>query len=474
MFGKLRKVLQGGSSDRVSLSESDRLRLSGKALGVLCPNRTLVIEMGKQTLHVSPDFPPDGPQQDWRGDYLVYDPDRYAAGISNCLRLAVGSTLSIDHREPYQKLALSHPRDAFRRHLQIRHDGESLVFRDPISELGTYLSLCQDPDLARFALARRQRSLEQISEIFGGPIQRLPTEEALELLKDVNRIMADDAYREKDSMDNAGGLLELPRHIAPVIVGDLHGQVDNLLKVLSENAFLQELDRGQAAFVLLGDAVHPEGEGQLENMDSSVLIMDLILALKRRYPKQVFFLVGNHDGFSPDVMKGGVPQGVIWQKRVAELRGDTYLQELDRFYRQSPLVVLSRDFVACHAGPPRQAVSRESLVEIRQFPHLMHDITWNRIKTRAWPMGYTRGDVKRFRKSLGLDEALPFIVAHYPQDAQGSIWMDVGEIPNHHLLYSAQPWQVGVITRVDGQLLPLIYPAERLVDAVNARAAQTR
>ena len=65
---------------------------------------------------------------------------------------------------------------------------------------------------------------------------------------------------------------------------DLHGLVDNLLKILSENSFLEALDRGEAALILLGDAVHPEAAGQLEDMDSSILIMDLILKLKLTFP----------------------------------------------------------------------------------------------------------------------------------------------------------------------------------------------
>ena len=198
--------------------------------------------------------------------------------------------------------------------------------------------------------------------------------------------------------------------------------------------------------------------------------MDLILKLKLAFPGQVFFIMGNHDSFSPDVMKGGVPQSILWEKRLTQLRGKEYCQELALFYRQSPLLVLSEDFVACHAGPPCSKVSLETLIEARQFPKLVHELTWNRIKSRGWPLGYRRGDVKRFRKSLGLDESVHFIVAHYPQSKKGTLWLNVDEIPNHHILYSARSDQVGLFTRVNGEMTPQIYPAEVLLEMVSSQA----
>lgn len=217
--------------------------------------------------------------------------------------------------------------------------------------------------------------------------------------------------------------------------------MDNLLKILSENSFLDELERGSAALILLGDAVHPETKGELSNMDSSVLMMDLVFKLKLRYPEQVFFVVGNHDSFSPDVMKGGVPQSLVWERKITELRGEEYRGELNLFYRQSPLVVLSGDFVACHAGPARSAVSLQALIEARQSPNLVHELTWNRVKTKGYPLGYSKGDVRRFRKGLNLDENTPFIVAHFPQSGHETLWLNVAEIPHHHVVYSAKPEQ---------------------------------
>jgi hypothetical protein len=458
----------GGKAETVKLAPADRLRLSGKGIRIAGMETSFAVEMGKQTVHVCPDRSANNSGRKPPFDYLVFDPKLYYSGLAHSLRIKPGQTLSIDYRQEHQKLVFSKPKHAFRRHLQISHEGDALVFRDPISELGTHLSIVsEEPDGLRID-GDRQRSLKRIREIYGGPLQQLSAEEAMSTVKEANRLVGQEPYRRSDSLGNAGSVVELPQHMAPVIVGDLHAQVDNLLKILMENSLLDALDNKEAVLVFLGDAVHLENKGQLEDMESSVLIMDLILKLKLAYPEQVFFITGNHDSFSPDVMKGGIPQSVLWEKRLRKLRGKDYCQELAHFYRLSPLIVLSEDFVACHAGPPCSKVSFETLVEARQFPKLVHELSWNRIKSRNWPLGYRKGDVKRFRKSLGLDDTVPFIVAHYPQNKKDTMWLNVNEIPNHHIVFSARTDRVGLFKRVNWELIPQEYPVEPLIAAVNA------
>ena len=400
------------SNDTQIPAPGQKLRLSGKGLRIPWQGFPFAIEMGKQHLHIYPDpivnnitSPPD---------FILFDPRRYPSGISQLLRLSPDQKLAITHDSNEQKYVFSHPKEAFRRHLQIFHEGNALIFKDPISELGTYVSLLRDDqDISRLR-RHRQQALRRIIDIYNGPIQLLPPDEAMAALKQVNRLLQQDPYRRQDSYGNVGGLVELPAHLTPVVVGDLHAQVNNLLKILSENAFMKSLEQGEAALIFLGDAIHPETPGQLDYMDSSLLIMDLIFKLKCWFPSQVFFLIGNHDSFAPEVMKGGVPQSLLWDKRVTQLRGTEYREEMALFYRQSPVTLLSKDFFACHAGPSRHNVSLETLVDIRHHPHILHELTWTRLQRPVYPAGYTRSDVRRFRKSLALEKHFPFIIGHYP------------------------------------------------------------
>ena len=53
-------------------------------------------------------------------------------------------------------------------------------------------------------------------------------------------------------------------------------------------------------------------------------------------------------------------------------------------------------------------------------------------------------------------------------DADGSYPSD--QIPGHHIVYSAMPDQLAVFTRLEGAMVPQIYPAEPLREWLNRRA----
>ena len=318
---------------------------------------------------------------------------------------------------------------------------------------------------------RRRAALKRVLEIFGGPLEPLSRSEAAATLKQVNALLRNEAGRHKDSLGNPGGVLELADDVTPIIIGDLHAQVDNLLVILSQNAVLDSLENGTAALVFLGDAVHPEEPGKLEEMESSLLIMDLIFRLKLQFPQRVFYIVGNHDSFYHELMKQGVPQGLLWEKHVESTRGQEYRTELELFYQLSPLLALSKDFIACHAGPARRKISRQSLVDVRQFPDIVHDMTWNRIRTKAFPAGYTRSDIRQFRKGLEVGSDTPFIVGHHPCSPGETLWLNVTQIDHYHVVISCRPDRIGIFIGIDGKMVPQIYPAEALLSWLNEQAS---
>lgn len=307
----------------------------------------------------------------------------------------------------------------------------------------------------------------RLREIFGRPIDTLPADEALILLQKINALMRDESYRPHDDRGMPGGLLQLPGQLTPIIVADLHAQLDNLLTVLSQNAFLDQLQEGSAALIILGDAVHCEIDGRLREMAGSLVMMDFIFRLKLRFPRQVFYLRGNHDSFSAEMTKDGVPQGVLWAEELLKQRGPAYLSAMRDYYERLPYVVASTDFVACHAAPPLTKVSVDTLVQIFRHSELIGELIDNRPRRPDRPQGYTRRHVKHFRRSLQLDKTAPLIVGHTPIDDENTLWLDSAGIANHHVLYSANPTQVGVFTRVGGTMVPLVYPVDPLQAIVN-------
>jgi hypothetical protein len=234
---------------------------------------------------------------------------------------------------------------------------------------------------------------------------------------------------------------------------------------------LDALERGDAYLLFLGDTVHREGEGELEEMDSSLLTLDLLFKLKVHLPRNVFFLRGNHESFDREVGKGGVPQArLLWQHTRA-VRGKKYAKRLAEYFDLLACLARSQDFIACHGGPPRRKVSLRSLIDIHENPQLGHELVWNRLRRTGRPDGYAKRDVKTFREALGAKKDTPVIVSHTPLSATGTTWTDAGEIPGHHIMFSANPEKLAIFVRSGCYMIPLEFPGEPLLDFVNALEA---
>jgi hypothetical protein len=140
---------------------------------------------------------------------------------------------------------------------------------------------------------------------------------------------------------------------------------------------------------------------------------------------------------------------------------------MDRYYDQLPYVVLAKDFLACHASPPSRRVKLEMLIDANEHPGLMEQFIHNRVKRPGYPGGYTSKDVKRFRKGLGLDPNFTFIVGHNPLNETETLWLNAGDIENHHIIYGAGLHSVGVFTRIGDGMIPLSYNTEPLLEVIN-------
>ena len=416
-----------------------------------------------KTLHLYPEYPLDaGSGSDRPPNFLVEDPD-HASGeaIGGFVRLEPERKLILGTKDRHQQIMFDYPDDVEPEHLKLTHAGDAVIFKD-MTEVGTCLS-----PMLNVEKTERIACLQRIREIYGGPLQPLPKDEAMDLIEQVNKLMEKEAYRARDSRGLPGGLLELPKKLTPIIVADLHAQVDNLLVILSHNGFLRALEKGEACLVILGDAVHSERDESLGDMDDSILMMDLIFRLKLRFPEHLFFLRGNHESFSEDVAKGGTPQGLLWKRALKKARTRDYRRAMQRYYALLPYVVKSPHFCATHAGPTTAKVAAEMLIDINQHEDLCKELVTNRMRRGDRPGGYTKGDIKRFRRSLGLEAHTPFVVGHTPLDRENCFWPNVGGVKNHHVLYSASQRWVGVITRIGGELVPLRYPVEPLIKLVN-------
>lgn len=390
-----------------------------------------------------------------------------ATKIRGFLRLKVGETIVLGQSNPDFMELFEFNKSVGQRHISITNRRGDLILTPLAPEFDTRVVLLDNLDLRERMERGRYEVLLKIRKIYGQEIAPLPPSEALDTLRAVNNLLKNEAHRPKNDKNIAGGLVELPPQTIPIIVGDLHAQVDNLLKILSEKCVLDCLRSNTATLIIMGDAIHSEKVQEMDQFETSMLIMDLIFRFKLRFPDNFFYIRGNHDSFSPEINKNGFLQGELFQEALRSIRGDEYVLEMQRFYDNLAYVITSKEYLCCHAGPPRKKVKRKDIINILPNDKLAKDLTGNRLKNSNRLHGYSKADVKRFRKDVKLPPKATFLVGHTPMDPFGSYWLNAGSIKNHHIIYSGHDDGPSIFIHTGNTFMPISFPSEPLTELIN-------
>ncbi len=421
--------------------------------------------IGRTHLKVSPEIPLGANKRYLRlnKNWIIKRPDSCSVKtVRGFARIKQGETVILGRANKDYDDLFHFKKDVAKRHVSITNTNGDLLINPLDTEKKIKVVRLDEQDNREEISSNRVAAMFDARSLLGGKIDTLEKRSSLSLILEVNEILASESFRPLDDDEIPGGLLEIPDTQIPIIVGDLHGQVNNLLKILTENCLLQSLRSDNAILCILGDAVHSEIAREMNNMESSVVIMDLILSLKRTFPRNVFYIRGNHDDFDPELAKNGIPQGLLMKRHLKDTRGTAYVEAMQTFYDRLPYIISSDSFIACHAGPPRAGTSRKQLINIRNFPEISMALTTNRVKRPHYLSGYGKSDIKALRTALDKPKSVPVIVGHTPLDPFGSIWQNVGSIKNHHIICSSHQEGPALFIRIKKNIVPLTYPAEPL------------
>lgn len=449
-------------TDRIQdLTGPSRIPHDGKSLDII---------IGRFHLRLSPEIPLGARKKYLRQnkDWVIRKPetcsDRKIRGFA---RIKPGETVTLGRSNRDYDDIFGFRKEVAKRHVTITNRKGDLIIRPLDKDKPVKIVRLDDQDTREQMGSNRVRAMLEVRQLLGGTVAELEQAPALKLLQEVNGILSSQPFRVPDQNNQPGGLLEFDSVPPPVIVGDLHGQVDNLLKIITDNCLIQALQENRAALFILGDAVHSENLNEMENMDSSILIMDLIFILIKTFPANVFYLRGNHDSFSPDLFKNGIPQGLLMKKALEEKRGAAYVDAMQNFYDLLPYMVVCDSFIGIHAGPPKSDVTKKLIVNVNTNPALARQLTQNRIKRPYYLSGYGKAEIKALRKTLGAPKSTPVIVGHTPLDPFGSIWQNAGSIKNHHIISSSHLNGPAIFIRIKKKMIPLTYPFEPLTRLIN-------
>ena len=448
------------------------LRLGKSTVRLPPPALPLQILLGGEQgyrLHLYPEPVLDAESRfEHRGSYLLVDPMTYFSDISGFIRLSDGETLNLGRDDPTQRLLLRYPRAVEPRHLRLKLSADELAIKNKSRAAGVCIAPLAATDLMERMMRWRRLALARLARVLDGPIEPLARAPALNLIEQVIALMDQEPYRALNRLGQPGGLLILPDRATPIFVGDLRARIDNLLVILTQNAFLQALEEGSAILIILGSAVHPDRPEQAAEMDGSILMMDLIFRLKLRFPERVFYLRGHHDSFSEAISYAGLPQGSLWEDALHQARGADYRDAMQRFYARLPLVAVTSRYLAAHAAPPIEAEGWQTLVDIDRHPDLADRIARVRHPSEPAPSGaYGRREMSRMFRRLGLAENAVCVLGGRPAHSPGHRARDTEDLEQHRRVFSADPHWVGTLPRAHKRLLPLCYPAEPLLEVYN-------
>ncbi len=265
--------------------------------------------------------------------------------------------------------------------------------------------------------------------------------------------------RLKDDEGHPGGLIELPGDLRPIIIGDLHANLKNLKAIINHEDNMKDLEAGRAALLFIGDSVHDDRTGHMRETDGSIAILDFILRLIVDFPRNVYYIRGNHDTFDVRLRKSGIAQGIEFRDAMEVSHGAEFAAAIGHFFESLPIFIIGDGFVMTHAGPPRGGLVREELINIRKYPEKYHQLQWNRVNEyhgNPSPKEYGEKDVRLVLDLLDMPKDTQFIVGHNPLWNDGNktgVWMNVIGITGHHIVYSGSGSRAPYFTKEAGKLV---------------------
>ncbi|MEN8189604.1 MAG: metallophosphoesterase [Thermodesulfobacteriota bacterium] len=425
------------------------------------------IRFGGRTLLFSPEITLGEKKPSRSKNWLISDPNADKRATCASSRIKQDDTLVIGRMNSELKSMFDLKKKIAKRHFQLKNDRGDLIITPLDNQKSVELRRTDFSDYHRETRKERLLTVRRLGRFYNGSIKPLSPKRALAQIRAVNTILLNEPFRPKSQEVTVGGLIEIPDNVQPFIVGDLHARIDNLLKILSENDLLDNMKKGRVCLIILGDAIHSELAGEMDQMESSMLIMDLIFKLKIRFPRNFFYMRGNHDSFNQHISKRGIPQALLMKELLLKARGLAYVEEMENFYSLLPFVIKSSEFVACHAAPPWHKTSKKELINLKAGSEIATELITGRLKRGNQLTGYDKSDVKRFRKCLNLAKATPFIVGHTPLDSFSSVWVNVNDIKGHHIIYSGRQEETSLFVLINRKMTPLHYPVEPLQRIIN-------
>jgi hypothetical protein len=158
----------------------------------------------------------------------------------------------------------------------------------------------------------------------------------------------------RDTPGRRGRFVELQGATEVLVSGDLHGHLDNFRRLLTKAALAEHPGRHFVVQELVHGPYHYPAGG-----DKSHQLLDLVAALKCQFPRQVHYLLGNHElsqWTNRRICKGDLDLNAEFRRGVSTAygpRADEVYALYEELFRVVPLALRTPNRVyLSHSLPP--------------------------------------------------------------------------------------------------------------------------
>ena len=194
----------------------------------------------------------------------------------------------------------------------------------------------------------------------------------------------------------SGRLVKLAPAGEALVIGDLHGDLDSLIRILNDSAFLQKMtQRKDATAIFLGDYG--------DRGTHSAEVYYVILRIKLEFPEQVVLLRGNHEG-PEDLMASPHDLPTSFQLRFKEDGKIVYAKARELFTCLYNALLVEERYLMVHGGLSPDITNDQDLAnadKVHPENDVLEDLLWSDPNDTIKQVLYSpRGAGKLFGKSV--------------------------------------------------------------------------
>lgn len=201
--------------------------------------------------------------------------------------------------------------------------------------------------------------------------KRVDSEGFLQLVNHIIQLLSEEKKTVGD-LQILGKLVQVPQREEATVIGDIHGDLESLSKILKMSSFIEKAKKNNnVLMIFLGDY------GDRGPYSSEVYY--IVLSLKSRFPEKVILLRGNHEG-PADLLAYPHDLPVQLQRRFGYRWQEIY-EELTKLFEHLYVAVFVREkCIMLHGGVPSKAENIEDVAyAFEKHPSESHleEILWS-------------------------------------------------------------------------------------------------